>query len=43
MWKNLRVLVGICSKYFEDVERLELNAAAAIAQCIHDNLKYRYE
>jgi hypothetical protein len=36
---RLRMLVGICGKYFEDVERLKLNAAAAIAQRVHDNLR----
>ena len=35
----LRVFVGICGKYFEDVEGLELNAAAAITQRVHDDLQ----
>ena len=36
---HLRVLVGVGDEYFEDVERFELNAAAAIAKCVHDNLQ----
>jgi hypothetical protein len=36
---HLGVLVGVSRKYFEDVERFELNAVAAIAKCVHDNLQ----
>jgi len=33
------VLVGVRNEYFEDVERFELNAAAAVAQSVHDDLR----
>ena len=36
---HLGMLVGISSEYFEDVERFKLNAATAIAQRIHNNLR----
>ena len=35
---HLGVLVGVSSEYFENVKRLELNAAAAVAQRIHYHL-----
>jgi hypothetical protein len=35
---HLGVLVGVSSEYFENVKRLELNAAAAVPQRIHDHL-----
>ena len=35
---DIGVLVGIGSKYFEYVEGLKLNAAAAITQSVHDHL-----
>ncbi len=36
---HLRVLVGVGDEYFEDVERFELYAAAAVAQSVHDDLR----
>ena len=33
------MLVRIGCKYFEDVKRLKLNAAAAVAQGVHDHLR----
>jgi len=38
---HLGMLVGISSEYFEDVERFKLNAATAIAQRIHNNLRVK--
>jgi hypothetical protein len=43
MWKTNRFaprdVVGISSEYFEDMERFKQNAATAMAQCIHNNLR----
>ena len=36
---HLGMLVGISREYFEDAERFKLNAATAIAQRIHNNLR----